>query len=254
LRPVVSNLEVLTYPCGTQGREPNTEKIKGLRSQLDERFPGLKSAKGNDAGYWLESCYWDQRHSEEAVRKDNLVRLMRLGMKEGRPLLLEPAEILLIELRAWAKAAGDAKWDPDRDKKIIVWQTLRAWWEQRICELTEGAAMASGGKLARKMKDAGLPDELIELAIEMRRDYSAASRTSRYLQPEEGERLQRRVKSEVISLRARFVAGQIDLDGAGFHSLCLEHMDALNAQRGSAVEDRSAFLKGCMYDIATGVC
>lgn len=250
LRPVVSALKILTYPCGTAGREPHAEKMKALRSELDERFPGLKSDKGNGASYWLENCHWDQRHSEEAVRKDNLVRLMRLSMKEGRPLLLEPAEVLLTEFRALAKAAGDAKWEPDHGKKIILRQTLRAWWEQHICELTDGAASASGGKLAKKMEDAELPDELIELAIDMRRGYATASRTSRYLEPEEGERLQRRVQSEVMSLRARFVAGQLDLDGAGFHSLCLDRMEAVNAERGPVVEDRSAFLKGCMYDIA----
>jgi hypothetical protein len=250
LRPVVSALEVLTYSCGASSREPCADKMKTLRSELDERFPGLKSAKGNDAGYWLENCHWDQRHSEESVQKDNLLRLMRLGMKERRPLLLEPAEVLLTELRACAKAAGDAKWEPDRDKKIILREALRAWWEQRTFDLTECAAAAAGGKLARKMKDAGLPDELIELAAEMRRGYSAVSRTSVYLQPEEADRLQNRVKSEVLSLRARYVAGQIDLDGAGFHSLCLERMEMLNVKRGSAVEDRSAFLKGCMYDIA----
>jgi hypothetical protein len=53
-----------------------------------------------------------------------------------------------------------------------------------------------------------------------------------------------------MSLRARFVADQIDLDGVGFHSLCLERMDAVNAERDVGTEDRSAFLKGCMYDIA----
>lgn len=236
LRPVVSALEPLTYPCGSPGRESDDEKMNSLRCDLEERFPALVSTKGNGASYWLENCHWDQRHSEEAVRRDNLVNLLDLSEKEGRSLLLEPAEVLLDELRAWAKAAGDAKWEPDRDKKIIVRQTLRAWREQRICDLTESATI-SGGKLTTKMKDAGLPDELIKLAIDMRRDYAAASRTSRYLEPKEAERLQSRVKSEVMSLRARFVAGQLDLDGTEFHSLCLDRMDAVNADRGSAVRD-----------------
>jgi Cap4 dsDNA endonuclease len=250
LRPVVSALELLTYPCGSPGREPDAEKLTALRTDIEKRFPALISVKGNGISYWLANCHWDQRHSEDAVRKDNLVRLMRLSIKEGRPLLLEPAEVLLNELRAWAKSAGAAKWEPDRDSKIILRQTVRTWWDQRMCELTEGAASTSGGKLITKMTAAGLPDELIELAIDMRRGYAAASRTSRYLQPEEGERLQGRVKSEVMSLRARFVAGQLDVDGAEFHSLCLDRMDAVNAERGPSVEDRSAFLKGCMYDIA----
>jgi hypothetical protein len=100
------------------------------------------------------------------------------------------------------------------------------------------------------MEDAGLPDELVGLALEMRRAYASETRVARYLEPNEAERLQQRVQSEVVSLRARFIAGQLDLDAAGFHALCLERMDAVNAERPATSEDRSAFLKGCMYDIA----
>lgn len=250
LRPVVSALEPLTHAFTAPSRALGSNGMKAICTELETRFPGIISPKGNGASFWLVNCSWDQRHSEEAVRKDNLVRLVRLGGKEGRPLLIEPAEVLLDELRAMAKAAGDAKWDPDCDKKIITREVLRAWWEERTYELIEGAAARSGGKLAAKMMDAELPDELIGLAVEMRRGYAAESRASRYLEPHDAERLQRRVQSEVVSLRARFVAGQLDLDGPGFHALCLDHMDALNAERGPTTVDRSAFLKGCMYDIA----
>lgn len=250
LRPVVSDLKTLTFPFGTPGREADGESFKALQSSLDERFPGLKSPKGNGADYWLENCFWDERHSEDAVRKDNLLRLIKLSVKEGQPLLPEPAEVLLGEMRARMKDAGGAKWEPDRDKKIITREALRQWWEQRTRELLDGAASPSGGKLKDKMAEAGLPDELVALAVDMRRDYAAVARTSRYMEPEEGERLQNRVKSEVMSLRALFVADQLDLDGAGFHARCLVRMDAVNAAQPAGSEDRSAFLKGCMYDIA----
>jgi hypothetical protein len=46
-----------------------------------------------------QNFFWDQRHSEEAVCKDNLIRVMRLSAKEGQPLLPEPAEVLVEELR-----------------------------------------------------------------------------------------------------------------------------------------------------------
>lgn len=250
LRAVAGNLKALTHPCGAPGREPDGERFAALRSELDGRFPALRSPKGNGAAYWLENCHWQVRHSEEAVRKDNLVRLMRLSLAEGRPLLLEPAETLLEELRARARAAGVARWEPDRDRKIVGREALRAWWEQRTRELVEGAAARSGGPLSGKMADAGLPDELVALAVEMRRDYAAAARVPRYMEEAEGERLQHRVKAELASLRARLVAGQIDLDGVGFHALCLDRMDVVNAERPPGGEDRSAFLKGCMYDIA----
>lgn len=250
LRPVVSDLEMLTFPCGASGREANGVRFKALKSKLDQRFPGLKSPKSNEAAYWIENCHWDVRHSEDAVRNDNLLRLMRISDKEGHLLLPEQAEVLLDDLRARAKAAGNAKWEPDRDKKIITREALREWWEQRMSQLIEGAATPSGGKLREKMTEAGLPTELVGLAVAMRRDYAAVARTSRYMEPEEGERLQSQVKSEVLSLRARFVAGQLDVDGPAFHALCLDRMDAINATRPAGDHDRSAFLKGCMYDIA----
>lgn len=70
------------------------------------------------------------------------------------------------------------------------------------------------------------------------------------MEPGDVERIQKQVKSEVLSLRARFVAGQLNLDGPGFHSFCLERMEALNGTRPAGCEDRASFLKGCMYDIA----
>lgn len=119
-----------------------------------------------------------------------------------------------------------------------------------MTELREGTIAKSGGKLVDKMEDAELSDDLIAMAVEMRRDYAAETRAPRYLEVDDVERLRRRVRSELQSLRARFVAGQIDVDPPGFHSLCLDRMDSVNAERIPGTEDQSAFLKGCMYDIA----
>lgn len=250
LRPVVSDLEILTFPLNAPGREPDGVRFKALEAELEKRFPEIKSPKGNVASYWIQNGYWDQRHSEDAVKTDNLVRVIKLSSKEGFPLLPELADTLLDELRSKAKKAGDAKWEPNRDRKIFTRAALREWWENRAQELIDGASAPAGGKLRRKMTEASLPEELVGLAIELRRDYSTATRTSRYMEPGQEEGLQRRVKSEVISLQARFVAGQIELDSAGFHALCLDRMDKLNDERPSGSEDQSAFLKGCMYDIA----
>lgn len=249
LRPVVGALKPLTYELTSNSRDPATKEMKALHADFATRFPGITSPKGNGADFWLENCRWDERHSEAAVRKDNFIRLIKLGYAEGRPILMEQAEVLLDELRSMAKAAGDARWDPDPHWKIITRAALRAWWESRTQELIEGASAKSGGKLAAKMEEAGLADDLIGLATEVRRDYAAESRASRYLETDDAERLRRRVRSELTSLRARFVAGQLQLDPPGFHALCLDRMEAINAERASTSEDHSAFLKGCMYDI-----
>jgi hypothetical protein len=250
LRPVVSELKPLTSAVAALSRKTNEQQMKALCADLETRLPGIKSAKGNGLCFWLRMCFWDQRHSEKAVIQDNLLRLLRLGHKEKSPILPDQAEVLLLELRAKAKAAGDAKWKTDREKKILSRVDLRAWWETRLKELTVGAATKSGGKLSTKMVDAGLPEELIALAVELRLGYSAEMRAPRYLDVSEIDRLQRQVQSEVVSLRARFIAGQLNMDAATFHALCLDRMDSINGERPPGNEDRSAFLKGCMYDIA----
>ena len=250
LRPVVSDLKFLTFPLGAPGRETDGKDFVSLNAELEARFPKLKSPKGNDAKYWIEHIRWDIRHSEDAVHKDNLFRLIKLSVKEGRSLLLELASSLLDELRGLAKTAGDFKWKPDRDKKIINHAILREWWERRSREVIEGIATPSGGKLVQKMTDVGLPEDLMELAVEMRRDYASNVRTSQYMEPVKMERLQGRVKSEIMSLQARYFAGQIDVSPDVFHALCLERMDAINSERAIGSEDNSAFLKGCMYDVA----
>ena len=60
-------------------------------------------------------------------------------------------------------------------------------------------------------------DEFIPIAIDMRRQYAATVRTSRYMAEADMERLQAQVKSEMMTLRARYVARQIDVDGVGFY-------------------------------------
>lgn len=250
LRPVVQALLPLTYLRGASGRELNSEAMTTLRDELDTRFPDAKSPKGNCCDYWLDHCRWDVRHDHQTVRKDNMRRLLQLSVEAGAPLLIEQLEVILDELLAWAKASGDAKWVPDRAKKIVARATVWAWWMAKLADIADGRAVASGGKLVAKLQAANLPDEMIGLAVELRRDYAAAVRTSRYMEPERIERLQSRVKSEAMSLRSRYVAGQIAADGVGFHTLCLERLHAVNAERDSTSDDQSAILLGCLYDIA----
>jgi hypothetical protein len=250
LLPVVNALKILSFPLGTPDRDPGTNAFKTLHADLEMKIGGAKSLKNNGGKFWLENCYWDERDSEEAVRNDNLIRILKLAAKENQPILTEPAEIILNDLRARAKAAGAAKWKPDRAKKIIIRTELRLWWEKKVIELREGASSASGGKLAGKMHEASLPEDMVKLAIDLRRDYSSSSRTSRYDESGNEERLRARVKSTVQSLRSALVSGELNLNGSGFHHLCLKEMDKINAEREEGTADQSAFLKGCMYDIA----
>jgi hypothetical protein len=250
LRPVVSLLEPLTFERGTEARDLGCDEMVALKADLDGRMPGVMSKRGNGTDYWLGNCLWEARHDEKAVKTANTVRLFELVQAAGRPLLREHIEILLDELRKLAKAAGDAKWKPDKAKKILTRDALLSWWDERLAKLKDDASQASGGKLIEKMNDASLTGTVVSMALDMRLDYARIVRTSRYMEPDEADQLQGRVKSEVQTLSAKRAAGTLDLDGPAFHALCIERMDQINKSLPAERGDRSAFLKGCMYDIA----
>lgn len=250
LRPVNAAMKPLTYSRFSQGRSDASAEITALIKDIDTRCGGFKSPKGHDSAFWVANCLLDHRESEKAIENDSLVSLIELAHKEGHSILLEQARLLLLELRVHAKEAASAKWLPDRLKKIITREELRACWEKRIAGIVDGISTVSGGKLAVKMAEAGLSKEISALAIELRRSYASEVRTPRYLDASDADQLQQRVRSEVASLSAKFLAGELAIDPVNFHSLCVSRMDALNTERNSTQDDRSAFLKGCLYDIA----
>lgn len=250
LRPVVSPLKPLTYERGHEARVPSCEEMVALKLDLDTRMSGVLSKRGHGTGYWLDNCLWDERHDERTVKEKNKVRLFEIMKATGHPLLWEHLDLLLDELRKLVKTAGDAKWKPDKAKKILTREAFLVLWESCLAKLNDRAIQPSGGKLTEKMNDASLTGTVVAMALDMRLDYARSVRTSRYMQPDEAGQLQGRVKSEVQTLSAQRAAGTLDLDGPAFHALCIYRMDAVNASLSPDQGDRSAFLKGCMYDIA----
>ena len=76
LRQVSTDLKILTNPVGSVGREPGCEGLKALKEEIDKKHPDLVSPKGNDCTFWLDCCYWDERHDEEAIRNRNRLRVI----------------------------------------------------------------------------------------------------------------------------------------------------------------------------------
>ena len=171
-------------------------------------------------------------------------------MAAGHPLLFEQLENLLEELRLMAKEAGAAKWIPDKAKKIVTRADILAWWTKRLDDLVAQSSSQAGTKLTEKLEAVSLPDDVVALAIDLRRGYAAATRASRYMESGDGVQLVNKVKSEAASLRSKYLAGELATNGTGFHALCLAKMDEINTQVSTGPVDHAAFLKGCLYDIA----
>jgi hypothetical protein len=249
LREVNSELKLLTYPCYGPGRETTCDAFLTVSESIKSKLPDLKSPKNNDIDYWLEHCRWDVRHDQHTIRQGNIYRVLKIAASIGVFILPEQGETIENELRSWAYDAGRAFWIPDKARKIISRAELLSWWTAKLDAVANGP-IVSGLKLSEKMDEASLSEDQIKMALELRRDYAQMVRTPQYMSESDVQILQRRVKSELATLRAGQMAGEVPADGAVFHSLCLQKMDALNQDVNESSGDQSAFLKGCMYDIA----
>lgn len=250
MRQVVKAIEPLTYKCGSEERKLAKEAMDALHTEFAERMNGVTSDKGNGSAYWLDNCEWEIRHNLASVRAANANHLLRMSITAGHPLLFEQLDNLLDELRLWAKEAGAAKWIPDKAKKVVTRAQVVDWWTKRLGELVAQSTAQAGTKLTEKLEAVSLPDDVVGLAIDLRREYAAATRAARYMESEGGPQLISRVKSEAASLRSKYLAGELATNGIGFHALCLAKMDEINAQVSTGSDDHAAFLKGCLYDIA----
>jgi hypothetical protein len=248
-RSVVSALNPITYELGSTGRSVGDKGYIELSESFKSYFPSFFSKKGNNFDFWLERCLWDVRHDKVSLSKINTLSLLKLSSKNKLPLLPEQCEVLLVELRQWAKTAGEAKWIPNRDLKIITRTQLQDWWCARETEIRDGALASGGGKLAQKLNEIHLSEESINLAIDMRLNYAAEVRTPKYMAEDETEKLQQVVKSRLMMLRTKYMAGLLPVNEIDFFLQCSELMEKLNECRPDGVQDQLAFLLGCMYDI-----
>lgn len=247
LRDVASELTFLKYPLGKPGRELGHEDVVALCTALEKRCPKAASPKGNGSSYWVDKCRWDVRESEKSIAQDNLIRLHKLSTQFGLPTLLEPLQGILNELRRKVKAAGSAKWEPDKELKVFQKLQLREWLKQRLIDVDSSTLGASGGKLQEKLMAAGLSQDLIRLAADMRRRYAEEVRAPRYMKADDIESLQRNVRARVLTLQAKREADELgDIADTNFHNLCLSSASQIDNHSGNQEE----FLLGCMYDIS----
>ena len=248
-RPAGDELKLLTYDKTLAVRDLSAPAMIELKTAIEDKVKGHTSPKGNGTDYWLKRCFWDECQSEDDARHQNLVKVMRLAKCAGVDLLIDQADVLLNDLRRIAREAGVAKWATHKHIKIITRTHLLSWWKPRIASMALGGDGASGGKLQAKMRDASLTDSQVRMALDLRLDYAREVRTPKYMQDDESDQLQRKVKSAVNSLQADYIAGNLKVSASEFHALCLRRVKEIAAEVNSSNSNLEDYVQGCLYDI-----
>lgn len=247
---VNSALKPLTYPLGNDARALSNEKMTSLKKDIDTRCPSFCSDnKKYTSKEWLEKTLWIEAPPLKSVEKEILLDMMKMSQENGDPIFYEQAKKILLELVSWVRKAGDAKWVPDKNLKIINREDAVIWWNQRIQEERDGAKVLSGGKLRSKMTSDVASADMLENALELRRQYAKEVREPKYMQGKTIEGLSLGVRAKLMTLKTQLYTNVINDSPKDFHRRCTEEVQVIVTQHSEATSDLNAIGLGCMYDI-----
>jgi hypothetical protein len=248
VRPVARELEHLQFPCEHPERQPGTPRYDRVAELLPHPVHEFSSENGNDWRYWIGRVKWDVRHSEEAVRNGNFVRLE--DVLRGRRAYLAPDQRQVIYERLVRRAmdAATARRVRSPEAKCVEREELATFLGEAIREAQRAGAVDTDPPLERKMREAGLSEPTILHAKEVRRRYSSIRRRNAYYSPSERERIEEEVSSRLHRLWSQLEAGEFDDTPAQFYARCLRELEDI---RNSVAPDNPPpliMLQGMMYE------
>lgn len=250
LQGVQSALRPLTYERGHSARDLSADPITKLCEEIDERCPNVASDKGGTSAFWLERALWVEGAPQDMLHRSLLLRVMTGSANDGgAALLVDQAEKVLLSLLAWVRRAGDAKFVPDKHKKIISRVDAIDWWSSTIEDERNGLSVPSGGKLRRKMTADVASEDIVENALEIRRQYSEEVRSPKFMDGSDIETLSMDVRTRLMKLRVRRFTGENSESPKNFHATCVGEAEDAAASQSENDGVAKTMALGCLYDI-----
>jgi len=248
-RPVNAELRILTHPLGSAPRAALKGELDALAKQIAKNVGDFLSANGRCCKYWVASATWQEAHSPDAVRQANLVELMKLVRGWDSVLFIDQVEALYDKLLFKVNHAALVRQDVDPSAKKLLRDSLIAWAKDEIARAEHPVTPGTGAVLKGKMKDAGIADDVISNAVELRLQYRIDALTPRYQELGNRRTVDRSVAGTLHLLLVRFDAGQLAATGAEFHAVCLKRLSEMPDTLPIFPEPSREFLFGCMYNI-----
>ena len=249
-RDLRSELRPLTFGFGEPSR---SEAIPSLGGELLSKLTDYESPRGHNAVWWAERTKWCVWHNSDAVSDHNHRLLSRiLALKD---LVLFPDQIAtvynMILSRISKASAADKR--ACRDAGKLKRKELKRWINDLVRDAYDSGRAGGSGLLVTKLDAAGLDEVAIATANELRRSYRAKTLEPSYLDLENMETWEQRVRGLLNRLRACLDSGAIEDDGVNFHTRVLQELAALHSASDGATMPPEATLQGCMYHM-TALC
>ena len=249
-RGVRSELRPLTVGFGEPSR---SDEMPNLGAKLLEKLADYESPKGHNAAWWAGRATWRVLYDSEAVSDHNRHLLSRIVARTG--LILFPDQIATVydQILSRIVKASAADKRAKRDAGKLEREELARWTNDLVRDAHASGQAGGSGLLGTKLKAAGLDEVAIANASALRRSYRAKTLEASYLDLENIETWEDKVRGLLNRLRAHLDSGAIEDDGVNFHSRVLQELAALHSTNDGATAPLEATLQGCMYHM-TALC
>lgn len=246
LYDVNDDLKVLKLPIG--GIERN-----GLANQEEEMIQSIvgklnecKAPNGNDLSDWVKSCYWDKRpDSIKGLRASNLIQLEGVLTLHGYQLYGDQRDELYQKLLALCQDAATAPINGDHSLYKLRRDDITAWLKDAVGNLKK--PQGGTARLKSKLIAGNVNADYIDSAIDLKRQYSDARRSSDFMEPSEFQQMEAMINGEMYRLKIALDSGRID--ESGFHDLCISIVDGIldDALKNKNIPRALAY--GYLYDL-----
>lgn len=246
--PTNDELKLLRLPIDSPTRRLDSTAFTEMIDSFRVRVGKFLSPNGNDIQFLLERCFCQEHQSEDVVRENCLLKLMRFAQAKGLHLAPDQAEETYRKVLVLVQDAAKIDYSINRQAKQIT----RIEFELQITDLITYAnnpnSEGKGNRLRGKMADAQLPDDYFADAQELRRDYLKKSRRGGYLEITQRENIEAVARASLLELKTELDAGTIVDSGLLFHKACLDKLKEVSQKMSPNDEHLNPFLKGFMYE------
>jgi len=176
-----------------------------LYADVSTRVATFTSKNGNGCKFWLDNMVWEVRHSDDAVKNANIVKLSRALNGMDVFLAVDQVEELYswIVKKVWDASLLDARVNPIG--KRIKGTDFHTWIIEAVNQINLPSAGAEG-LVQRKLEKASLAPDVVRSALEQRRYYREEVLSPKYLPLDHRRLIEREVGA--ILQRLKVPSGQ----------------------------------------------
>jgi hypothetical protein len=252
-RPMMEVLRVLELPLGSADRIQATAELEALKTVLGARAEGLSSPNGSTCDFWVDHAVIEVQHDLGRIQLLNEARIRRLAERAQEVLFSDQVTEIHRKLLGLVKRAAEAEWTAGGMSKKLTRDHVAEWFEQAVARAAHPARAGIGANLRSKMEAAGLGEQEIMSAADLRLAYRAEVLNPKYMGSEERRIVAGEVQVLLARQRGLLDAGRLQESGVQFHSRCLSEIhslrEALPELRGVGAPPPEQFLVGFMYNL-----